>query len=155
MAMNPDFRDLFFALCAEGAEFLVVDAHAVMFHTTQRYTKDIDVWVRPSRDNAAHVHRALVAFGTPMADLTVRDLEVEGTIFQIGLEPNRIDVVTAIDGVKFEDAWSRRVPTTSGGIEIHVLSITDLLTNKRMVGRPQDLVDVDNLERRLRIEDSG
>jgi hypothetical protein len=125
MATNPDFRDLFSALFAEGAEYLLVGAHAVMLYTTPRYTKDLDIWVRPSVDNAARVYRALVAFGAPMADLTLEDLAVSGTIFQIGVEPNRIDVVTSVDGLEFED----------------------LLKNKRAVARPQDLLDVERLER--------
>ena len=152
MATNPDFKDLFSALCAEDAEFLVVGAHAVMLFTAPRYTKDLDVWVRPSAANATCVHRALTTFGAPMADLTVDDLAVEGTIFQIGIAPNRIDVLTSIEAVSFVDAWKRRVPSTYGDVPIHVLSIEDLLTNKRAVGRPQDLLDVENLERRERNE---
>lgn len=147
MATNPDFRDLFSALSAEGAEFLVVGAHAVMLYTAPRFTKDLDVWIRPTRENAARVFRALSSFGAPMADLTTEDLATEGTIFQIGLEPNRIDLLTSIDGVRFEDAWSRRVSTTYGGVPIHVLSRTDLMTNKKTVGRPQDLLDLERLER--------
>lgn len=150
MTANPDFRDLFSALSAAGAEFLLVGGHAVMFHTAPRYTKDLDVWVRPSADNAARVHRALVVFGAPMADLTIGDLAVPGTIFQIGVAPNRIDVLTAIEGVEFEAAWRRSLSTTYGGVTIHVLSIEDLLTNKRAVGRPQDLLDVASLEQRRR-----
>jgi hypothetical protein len=150
MATNPDFRDLFSSLCAEGAEFLVVGAHAVIVFTAPRYTKDLDVWTRPTPENAARVHRALAVFGAPMGDLAVTDLAVEGTIFQLGIAPNRIDILTSIDGVRFDDAWSRRVPSTYGGVPIHVLSIEDLLANKRKVGRPQDLLDVENLERRLR-----
>ena len=135
MATNPDFRDLFSALSAEDAEFLVVGAHAVMFFTEPRYTKDLDIWVRPSRENAARVHRALTVFGAPMADLTVDDLAAAGTIFQIGMAPNRIDIVTAIEGVEFGDAWQRRVPSTYDGVSIHLLYIKDLLANKRAVGR--------------------
>jgi hypothetical protein len=148
MAANPDFRDLFSALSTAGAEFLVVGGHAVMFHTVPRFTKDIDVWVRPTQENARRVYDALRAFGAPMSDLTVADLATVGTIFQIGLAPNRIDVLTSIESVEFEGAWQRRVSTTYGGVPIHVLSIEDLLTNKRAVGRPQDLLDVALLERR-------
>ncbi len=85
MAVNPDFRDLFSALFEEGAEFIVVGAHAVMFFTEPRYTKDLDVWVRPSKENAERVHRALARFGAPLSDLSVDDLAVAGTIFQIGI----------------------------------------------------------------------
>jgi hypothetical protein len=147
MATNPDFKDLFSALCAEEVDFLVVGAHAVMFHTAPRFTKDLDIWVRPEADNATRVHRALTRFGAPLADLTWEDLTRKGTIFQIGMAPNRIDVLTSIDGVEFDGAWERRVPTTYGGVPIHLLSVRDLLVNKRAVGRPQDRIDVENLER--------
>jgi hypothetical protein len=147
MATNPDFKDLFSALCAEEVDFLVVGAHAVMFHTAPRFTKDLDIWVRPEADNATRVHRALTRFGAPLADLTREDLTRKGTIFQIGMAPNRIDVLTSIDGVEFDGAWERRVPTTYGGVPIHLLSVLDLLVNKRAVGRPQDRIDVENLER--------
>jgi hypothetical protein len=148
MATNPDFRDLLSALSAEGADFIVVGAHAVMFHTSPRYTKDLDVWVRPTRANAERVHRALGVFGAPMADLTVDDLAVPGTIFQIGIAPNRVDIITSIDAVTFDEAWPRRVPSTYGGVRIALLSIDDLLTNKRAAGRKQDLLDVERLEQR-------
>ncbi len=146
MATNPDFRDLFSALSAQSADFIVVGAHAVMFHTSPRYTKDLDVWVRPTLDNAARVHRALAAFGAPMADLTIEDLATPGVVFQIGVEPNRIDLLTQVDGLVFDDAWARRVASSYGGVAISLLSVEDLLTNKRTVGRPQDLLDVTRLE---------
>lgn len=148
MATNPDFRDLLSELSAEGAEFLVVGAHAVMFHSAPRYTKDLDLWVRPDPENAGRVLRALARFGAPLADLTVDDLSVPGTIFQIGVEPNRIDVITSIEGVDFEAAWTRREGTTYAGIAIAVLGIDDLLVNKKAVGRPQDLLDVETLRLR-------
>jgi len=150
MATNPDFRDLLSALSAEGAEFLIVGAHAVMLYTTPRYTKDLDLWVRPTPENAARAHRALAAFGAPMADLTVDDLATPGTIFQIGIAPNRVDILTAIEAVTFEEAWARRVSSAYGGVPIALLSLEDLLTNKRAVGRRQDLLDVEKLEERLR-----
>ena len=96
------------------------------------------------------VFRALAKFGAPMTDLTIEDLAVEGTIFQIGIAPNRIDVITAIDGVAFDAAWSRRVPTSYGGASIHVISIDDLMVNKRTVGRPQDLLDLAHLAQRVK-----
>ena len=150
MATNPDFRDLLSALSAEGAEFLIVGAHAVMLYTAPRYTKDLDIWVRPTPENAARAHRALAAFGAPMADLTVDDLATPGTIFQIGIAPNRVDILTTIEAVTFEEAWARRVSSAYGGVPIALLSLEDLLTNKRAVGRRQDLLDVEKLEERLR-----
>jgi hypothetical protein len=146
MSTNPDFKDLFSALCDEGAEFIVVGAHAVMFYTEPRYTKDLDVWIRPTPANAERSLRALARFGAPMSDLTVADLSTVGTIFQIGVAPNRIDIITGIEAVDFEGAWGRRVSSTYGGVPISLLSIDDLLVNKRAVGRPQDQLDVAKLE---------
>jgi hypothetical protein len=150
MATNPDFRDLFAAFYAEGADFLIVGGHAVMLYTEPRYTKDIDVWVRPSRENAERVFRGLARFGAPLSDVTVDDFASPGTIFQIGVAPNRIDVLTSIEGVEFEKAWAARTPSTYGGVPIGVLSAEDLIANKRAVGRPQDLLDVEALTRARR-----
>jgi len=144
---NPDFSDLFSELSAAGADFIVVGAHAVMFYAAPRYTKDLDIWVRPSRENAERVYRALAAFGAPLDELAVDDLAVEGTVFQLGMAPNRIDVVTSITGVDFAGAWQRKVATTYGQVPIHVLAIDDLMVNKRAVGRRQDLIDLEHLER--------
>jgi len=147
MATNPDFKDLFSALFDEGAEFIVVGAHAVMYYTEPRFTKDLDVWVRPTSVNAALTHRALSKFGAPMNELSVEDLAVKGTIFQIGVAPNRIDIITSIEGVEFEAAWPRRVASTYSSVPIAILGLSDLQANKRAVGRPQDKLDLEKLER--------
>lgn len=147
MGVNPDFKDLFSELCATEARFIVVGGHAVIFHATPRYTKDIDIWVGPSPENARRVYDALGNFGAPMETLAVEDLATPGTIFQIGIEPNRIDIITEVEALSFEESWQRRVSSTYGGIPIAVLSHGDLLVNKRSVARPQDLLDVQALER--------
>jgi hypothetical protein len=146
MPANPDFKDLFAALCDQKADFLVVGAHAVMIFTEPRYTKDLDVWVRPAPDNAARVYRALELFGAPLAELTVEDLSTPGVVFQIGVAPNRIDVITKIDGVEFADAWPRRVESFYDGVPIALLSLPDLIANKTAAGRPQDLLDLERLQ---------
>ena len=144
---NPDFRDLFFALSAAEARFLVVGAYAAMLHIPPRYTKDLDIWVGASPENAVRVYGALRAFGAPIGDLSIQDLATPGVILQIGVEPNRIDILTSIEAVLFAEAWERRIESTYGGVTIHVLGFADLLRNKRAVGRPQDLLDVANLEK--------
>jgi hypothetical protein len=146
MATNQDFKDLFVALSSHNAEFIVVGAHAVMVHTEPRYTKDLDVWIRPTLENAQRVYEALHDFGAPLANLTPHDLATPGTVFQIGVAPNRIDVLTAIDGVQFDEAWSRRSVGNYGGVAISLLSLDDLIANKRAAGRPQDLLDLAKLE---------
>ncbi|HEY6477982.1 MAG TPA: hypothetical protein VI456_15500 [Polyangia bacterium] len=150
MPSNRDFKDLFSALSAGDVRFLVVGAHAVMLYTAPRYTKDLDIWVEPTRKNAERVHAALIVFGAPMSDLTVEDLAEAGTIFQMGVEPNRIDVVTSIDGVEFGSAWDRSTRSTYDGVPIRLLGIADLLANKRLVNRDQDRIDVARLEAELR-----
>ncbi len=147
MGINRDFRDLFSELRAADARFLVIGAHAVMFHAVPRYTKDLDVWTEPSPANAERVHAALAQFGAPMESLTVKDLATPGTIFQIGVEPNRIDIVTFVEGLTFSQAWKARAASTYGDVPISILGLEDLLRNKRSVGRPQDLLDVEWLEK--------
>jgi hypothetical protein len=147
MALNPDFRDLFAALNAEGAEFLLVGGYAMAVHDAPRFTKDLDVWVRPGADNAPRVHAALERFGAPLAGLTVSDLATPGVVFQIGVAPNRIDVLTAIDGVQFEEAWPDRFESSYGAERVPVIGRAHLVRNKRATGRAQDRLDADLLDR--------
>src|SRR4051794_34549214 len=98
MPANPDFRDLFAELNDAGAEYLLVGGYALAVHAAPRFTADIDVWVRPSPDNAHKVHAALARFGAPVGDLRPEDLMTPGVVFQVGVRPNRIDVLTSIDG---------------------------------------------------------
>ena len=144
--MNPDFRDLLAEFNARGVEFMVVGAHALAAHGLIRATKDLDVWVRPSRENALRVVEALAAFGTPLHDLSADDLAQPGLIFEIGVAPIRIDVITEIDGVAFDEAWPDRVTATFADQTAHVLSRRHLLQNKLASGREQDLVDANWLE---------
>lgn len=144
--MNPDFRDLLSAFNAHGVEYLVVGAHALAAHGHVRATEDLDVWVRPNAENATRVLAALTAFGAPLQDLREEDLARAGLVFQIGVAPVRIDVITEIEGVEFEDALPDRLEATLGGLRVPVLSRHHLIVNKRAVGRLQDLADVERLE---------
>lgn len=144
--LNPDFRDILSAFIDAQVEFLVVGGYAMAAHQLPRATKDLDLWVRPAPDNAARVLRALDVFGAPRHDLTAADLEKEGTIYQVGVPPNRVDVITVVDGVRFEDAWADRADVEIDDLRIPVIGRRALIANKRAVGRPQDLVDADALE---------
>jgi hypothetical protein len=148
--MNPDFKDLLSIFNANGVEFIIVGAHALAAHGLVRATKDMDVWVRPAPANAKLVFKALGEFGAPLGDLTIEDLSRSGLIFQIGVAPIRIDIITAIDGVTFEDAWHDRFMATFADEAVSVLSRGHLIQNKRAAGRDQDLVDVKWLERETR-----
>lgn len=144
--MNRDFIELLAVFNARAVEYIVVGAHALAAHGHVRATKDLDVWVRPSGDNATRVLGALVEFGAPLHDLTVEDLATPGTVFQIGVPPLRVDVITAIDGVDFDDAWPDRVAVRLDDTTVPVLSRHHLIANKKASGRLQDLADVERLE---------
>ncbi len=146
MPVNSDFRDLFSALSAADARYLVVGAYAVVHHSEPRYTKDLDVWTEPSTQNAARVLRALASFGAPVAQLRPDDLCDPETVYQIGIEPNRIDILTALPALEFGPAWEHGVVTTYGGVEIRVLGLDDLILTKRTLARPQDLLDAERLD---------
>jgi hypothetical protein len=143
--MSRDFRDLLAEFNARKVEFLVVGAHALAAHGHVRATEDFDLWVRPDLENAKRVIQALMAFGAPLHDLTEEDLTNPGVVFQIGVAPLRIDVLTAIDGVDFAEAWPARLITTFDDQTIGVLSREHLIKNKRATGRTQDLADVERL----------
>ena len=145
--MNADFLDLLSALNAAEARFLVVGGYAVGVHGRPRATKDLDIWIEASADNARRVMQALRDFGAPLGDLAQRDLETPGIGFKMGQPPTRIDILTPIEGVRFEDAWPRRVEAFFGPVNCGVIARTDLLANKRAAGPPQDLADVAALER--------
>jgi hypothetical protein len=144
--LNPDFRDILSAFIDEHVEFLVVGGYALAAHRLPRATKDLDLWVRPAADNALRVLRALDAFGAPRHGLTAKDLEAQGTIYQVNVPPNRVDVITTVDGVQFNEAWPDRAVVDIDGLAVPVIGRRHLIANKRTVGRPQDLVDADLLE---------
>jgi len=145
--VNNDFSDLLSALNAAGVRYLIVGAHAVAFHSEPRFTKDLDVWVEPTQENARRVLEALNVFGAPLGGVAADDFAAPGTTFQIGVAPNRIDVLTEIDGVNFAEAWPGRVASHYGDHPMHVIGRQELLRNKRAAGRPQDVLDIDLLLR--------
>jgi len=147
VGMNRDFAEMLDALSAAGAEFLIVGAHALAAHGRPRATGDLDIWVRPTPENAQRVWRALVSFGAPLDELHVDDLATPGIVFQIGIAPARIDILTAATGIAFEGAWSQRATFEVDGRALPFLSREDLIRNKSAVGRPRDLADIDDLKR--------
>lgn len=133
-------------LSAAGAEYLLVGAFAVAKYIEPRSTGDIDLWVRPGLENARRVWNALAEFGAPIKDLTPEDLAKPGLVYQIGVAPVRIDILTAIDGITFEEAWDEREFLNFEGVRVPVISRRHLVANKRAAGRPKDLADVALLE---------
>lgn len=147
MTFNRDFRDLFAELNAEQVEYLVVGAHALGVYGHIRATKDLDVWIRAQDENGVRVFRALAKFGAPLDGVAPHDFSTLGTIFQIGIEPIRIDVINSIDGVEFEEAWKDRLTAQYADQPIYVISQHHLIQNKRASGRKQDLADLEQLDK--------
>ncbi|HEY6046412.1 MAG TPA: hypothetical protein VIU65_07400 [Pyrinomonadaceae bacterium] len=145
--MTSDFSELLQTFNAHDVEYLVVGAHALAAYGHVRATKDLDIWVRPDVKNARRILAALVTFGAPLEDLTEEDLTADGTIFQIGVPPLRIDLITSIDGVDFSSAWPDRFSTTFGDVPVSVISRRHLIENKKAAARLQDLADAEMLER--------
>ena len=146
--MNEDFRDLLAEFNARQVEFVLVGAHALAAHGHVRATQDLNIWVRPSSQNAKRVMESLRAFGAPLHDLTENDLSTPGVVFQIRVEPLRIDILTAIDGVGFDEAWLDRLTLKFLDQPVSVLSKNHLIKNKLATGRTQDLADVEALKRK-------
>jgi hypothetical protein len=144
--LNPDFRDILCALSAEQAEFLVIGSYAVAVYGKARATEDLDIWVRPSIENSRRVMEALLRFGAPTSTLNEKDFQLYDVVFQMGNPPWRIDLLTSIDGVTFEEAWPKRQQWIVEELAIPVISREHLIANKRATGRAKDLADVEQLE---------
>lgn len=139
--LSQDFIDILSAFSEEKVDYLLVGSYAMAFHGWARATGDIDLWVRPSKENAEKVWRALQKFGAPLRDLDIQDLQLPEMVFQMGVPPNRIDIITAIDGVTEEEVWSRKETVDMYNLTIPLIGKSDLLINKKATGRPKDQVD--------------
>jgi predicted nucleotidyltransferase len=148
--LPDDFRDLLVCLADAGADFVIVGGFAVAHHGHVRATKDIDVFVRPTSDNAARVVRGLTAFGAPLRalELGALDLATEGKVVQLGVPPLRIDLLTGVSGIDFATAIANSDTLDVDGRAIRIIGIEALLANKRAAGRPQDVADIAQLEKR-------
>lgn len=140
--MNPDFRDTLFALSDAGAEFLVVGAYALAAHGLPRATGNLDIWVRPNQENAERVWAALSQFGAPVSPLCKSDFCQPDVVYQIGVAPRRIDILTSVSGLDFDAAWPNRRVVDVEGRPVAFQGRSDLIANKRAAGRPEDLADL-------------
>ncbi len=149
MNPNSDLIDLLRELNEENAKYLLIGAYAFAIHGRIRATKDADIFIGTDPHNGAKVWRALQRFGAPLAGLRPEDLAKPDTFYIMGRPPNQIDIITTIDGVTFDEAWTNRVETSYGDLSVSYIGREDLIANKEAAGRPQDLLDV----RYLRGED--
>ena len=145
--LNSDYRDMLQVLLDREAKFLLVGAYAMGAHGYPRATGDIDIWVEPSVENSRRVYLALVAFGAPLHEIDEVAFVKPGVVFQIGIAPRRIDIITAISGVSFDRAYERRQTVEVEGLPVAILSRDDLIANKRATGREKDRLDADRLEK--------
>ena len=148
--VSPDYEELFSTLNAYKIKYLVVGAHAVVFYTQPRFTKDLDVWVPTELNDSQRVYDALKAYGAPLRGLTPKSFTKPGIILQIGVAPVRVDIMTDVPGVGVEEAWKSRVKSRYGKTSIHVLGLPELIKTKQASGRPQDKLDLAKLQKRKR-----
>lgn len=143
--MHQDFLDLLRAFIDRSVRFMVVGAYALGVHGRPRATGDLDVWVDPTPDNAESIIRALEQFGAPIGQITAADFSRPGIVFQMGLPPLRIDVLTELSGLTFSEAWSSRTQAPFGPLTVDVIGREAFVKNKRATGRARDLGDIEAL----------
>jgi hypothetical protein len=144
--MNQDFVDLLRAFGAADVRYLIVGAYALARHGRPRATADLDVWVEATPQNAPRIMRALSAFGAPLQEIREDDFTHPGVVFQIGVPPGRIDIVTELTGVTFAEAWPEREPGRFGDLTVDYIGRAAFVRNKRATGRAKDLGDLEGLE---------
>lgn len=143
--LTTEFKDFLRLLISNDVRFLVVGGYAVSYHGFPRATIDIDIWLERTEENAAKVLSAVDHFGFGSCGLTATDLLLPGKIIRFGQPPNRIGLLTSIDGVELEAAHQERVEDEIDGLRVPIISLSDLRTNKRASGRNKDLYDLENL----------
>jgi hypothetical protein len=153
--MNSDFKDLLRAFSEEEVRYLIVGGYAFAEHVEPRYTKDLDVWIERTPENADRVLAALRSFGAPLRELSKDDLISPGTFYQIGLPPNRIDIITQLEEMDFAECWNRRKTGQIGDLAVEYISAADLMENKERTGRPHDLADLEHLRQAQKEPESG
>lgn len=145
--LTPDMQDLIFIFNKNKVQYLVVGAHAVNAYTEARMTKDLDIWVNPAHENASKVFESLKEFGAPVENAKIEDFSDENSFFIIGVKPNRIDILKKIPGLEFGEAWREKNTVKAGSFEAYFLSLDDIIKAKMNAGRPQDLLDLEKLNK--------
>ena len=143
MEVQQDFRDLLALFNTHKVDYLIVGAHALAYHGAPRYTGDIDIFVRPDPENAKNILSVLEEFGFGSLGLTVEDFTVHGKVVQLGVAPVRVDIVTSLTGISWEEAYVRRVTGTYGDIQVYFIGREQFIQNKRAIGRKKDIADLE------------
>lgn len=153
--LSPDFKEFIELLNAHNVQYLIVGGYALAFHGHPRYTKDIDVWIATNTENAERMLTVLTDFGFSSLALSLQDFLEEDNIIQLGFPPNRIDILTSVDGIEFENSTPQSSVIEVDGVNIHLIGIHNLIENKTASGRLQDLADVEKLQAILREQDKS
>ncbi|MDY6968922.1 MAG: nucleotidyltransferase [Spirochaetota bacterium] len=149
--LNKDYKEMLQLLLENQIDFILVGAYALGAHGYPRATGDIDIWVKPDEENSKKIYKALKQFGAPIDQIKMNDFATEGIIFQIGIIPRRIDIITQIDGVNYNDANEDKIVVEIEGLKVPVLSLDKLIINKMSTGREKDKLDVKLLKKRKKL----
>jgi predicted nucleotidyltransferase len=146
--LNEDYKEMLQLLLEEQVDFIIVGAYALGAHGYPRATGDIDIWVKPNNTNSRKLYKALARFGAPLEQIEIDDFSMEGIIFQIGVIPRRIDIITKIDGVTYQEADEDKITVEVEGLMLPVISLEKLIKNKMATGREKDELDIKTLKKR-------
>ena len=146
MDLQKDLKEFIELLNSNGVDYVIVGAHALAYHGRPRLTKDIDIFINASAENADRMQSVLRQFGFHLSGISREDFLAENRVIQLGVAPNRIDILTSLSGCTFEEVWTGRVPAELGGVPVNFIGREQFLKNKRAAGRRQDLADVEALE---------
>ena len=149
MELFQDYEDLLNAFNARGVKYLLIGGYAVSFYTVPRFTKDMDLWIRPDERNAQKVYQALEDFGAPLTNIVPGDFVVLGTVYQMGVAPVRIDIINTTGGVPFDEAWKNKKTVKYGQATVQIIGLSELIAVKRAVGRKQDMIDLEKLIKKI------
>lgn len=147
MDISSDYRDLFKLLNRFKVKYLVVGAYAVIYYTEPRYTKDIDIWAKPDKENVGRLYYALRAFGAPLKRIYLEDFMNDKMVYQIGVAPVRIDILMGLPGIEFDRAWKTRKKTKYADTSINIMGIKELICSKQKAKRPHDILDLKKLKK--------
>ena len=145
MDINQDFKDILALFNEQKVDYIIVGGYALAFHGVPRYTGDIDLWIRPTVENAENILKALRAFGFGSLGIDNEDLTKADQVIQLGYPPARVDLMTTIDGISYDSSFSNSVETDYGDITVKMISKDDLIKNKRAIGRHKDFADIEAL----------
>jgi predicted nucleotidyltransferase len=146
--LNEDYKEMLQLLLEEQVDFIIVGAYALGAHGYPRATGDIDIWVKPNNNNSRKLYKTLARFGAPLEQIEIDDFSMEGIILQIGLIPRRIDIITKIDGVTYEEADEDKITVEVEGLMLPVISLEKLIKNKMATGREKDELDIKTLKKK-------